>query len=391
MYVADTEEVKKIAALLFAVQKLPFGLWESELFQKLIELLNPDLAMLLPKTADSIRRMIKVLFTKQKSEVRELIVTSRHKICLAFDLWTSPNHLGMLGVVANWSDGRTIKRALLAMPNVEGRHTGQNLAKAIRKIETDFSFAPDRVVAHVVDYASNNGTTIEALGDENRTTQVFCVGHGYNLSARTLLNRLDNVPTTESDDGNQDDYGDDEEDENNIDHDREEDNNNNDGDDCKGNDGKTVMGPVTKIRELANHLSRSPHLQQLWKAKFGKGIPNDNTTRWNSVFTMIKSVTSQFKGPNTINEFLETADVDIKMKNKLIALRMEREEWNLLHDIEELLAPFECWTKKLEGGTSLLHYLTGRKRGKTNAIGGFDDVVGYGKCHPRIEKSHGKG
>jgi hypothetical protein len=338
IYVPDPEKLRTAMALLLSVNHVSFQFFETEQWQDFCHLMNPHAANLIPKTADSAKNMTKKVFEKQKTEVRKLLEKSPHKVCLSFDAWTSPNKYGMLGVVANWSDGNSTSRALLGLTDIEGKHTGPNIAKCIDKIESDFGVKRERVVAHVVDHAANNGTTIEALGDHDRTTQVFCVGHTFNLSARTFLKRLDEIPALNLNDTDNND-GDD----------------NGDAGEDDDNDGDTFMGPVAKIRELANHLSRSTHLMQLWDTAFKKRIAYDNKTRWNSTLTMIQSVKSQFAVPWLINDFLETADVDSKMAAKLAALTLSGEEWSLLDDIQKLLSPFAKWTKILEGATYLLH------------------------------------
>jgi hypothetical protein len=46
-----------------------------------------------------------------------------------FDLWTSPNHRAILGVIAHWVDSTgCLQRVLLGLRRFRGTHTGANQA-----------------------------------------------------------------------------------------------------------------------------------------------------------------------------------------------------------------------------------------------------------------------
>jgi len=49
------------------------------------------------------------------------------RIHFNFDLWSSPNHCALLGIVAHWVClAGILQRTLLSLSRFRGRHTGEN-------------------------------------------------------------------------------------------------------------------------------------------------------------------------------------------------------------------------------------------------------------------------
>jgi hypothetical protein len=68
--------------------------------------------------------------------------SERSKIHISCDLWTSSNSLAILGVVAHFvtEDGR-LQRCVLALKDIIGKHTGENLAQAMVEVLEEWRFA----------------------------------------------------------------------------------------------------------------------------------------------------------------------------------------------------------------------------------------------------------
>ena len=316
IYVPDAEEYAECLVKLVAVNHRPFQFIESDEMKNFIRLMNPDAFDLLPKSADWLRTNAMRLFKQQKAQISKWLETLPYRPSLAFDAWSSPNGLAMLGIVAYWYDGDGSSTCvLLGMREIDGSHTGKNLAKIIEDIEREYTINPDDVVAHVSDNAANNGTTLDALGDPSRSTQVRCVGHSLNLSAKDALNLIDNRTGNDAD--------------------------------------ETTTGPISKIRQLAIHVHRSTHLHQLWRKCFKNNIARDNKTRWNSVLTMLDSVLKQ-TSCLYLSRWIESVDIETPMKAKLQELALTQDEWNTLEDVQKILKPLQDCTMKLQGTVSLV-------------------------------------
>jgi hypothetical protein len=95
-------------------------------------------------------------------DVKEALSKARSRINLSFDVWSSPNHLSLLGIVAYWIDEKCeLKTALLALRPVEGYH-GYQAAEVIAPVIKSFGIE-NNVGAFQMDNASNNDIAISAL------------------------------------------------------------------------------------------------------------------------------------------------------------------------------------------------------------------------------------
>lgn len=86
---------------------LAISLIESTVFIELLTVLYPSLGQskLLPGK-DTMRAWIIDAFEVRKKRMRTMLQKSESKIHFSFDLWTSPNHLALLGIMAHFIDAR---------------------------------------------------------------------------------------------------------------------------------------------------------------------------------------------------------------------------------------------------------------------------------------------
>ena len=81
------------------------------------------------------------------------------------DLWTSPNSLAILGVVAHYITAtRKLDHSILALQEVDSEHTSANQATKIMQVIEDYGIE-NKVGYFVMDNASNNDTLIKHLSD----------------------------------------------------------------------------------------------------------------------------------------------------------------------------------------------------------------------------------
>jgi len=113
------------------------------------------------------------------------------QIHLSFDLWTARNLLSLNGIVAHFIDADARKCTfLLGLPQIEGSHTGENIAESVGAIIGEFNIQ-DRIGYFVLDNAGNNDTCIEALAAEfgfnPKHRHLRCTGHIINLVVKAFL------------------------------------------------------------------------------------------------------------------------------------------------------------------------------------------------------------
>jgi hypothetical protein len=337
VYVPDRAEFGKRLAKLVAAKHLSFSFIECPEWQDLMQFLLPDAWDTLPRSADFVRDSAVRLYKEQKTEICKEWSILPYRPTLSFDVYTASNHLPILGVVGYRHDGHGgTDCILLGMRIIDGSHTGKNQATIIETLKQEYGIEPEDVVAHVVDHASNNGTALDALGDIDRSTRVGCNGHSLNLAARAFLNELDNKTSANEstdemipDEAMMDEAVTDE-----------------------AVTNVTTMGPISKIRQLAIYVNRSPPIYQQWLKTFKTNIKKDNKTRWNSVVAMLDSVLGRTSCPK-LTEFLNHPKMETSMKGKLQELEISQCEWNTLEAAQKLLKPLETCTMKLQGATSL--------------------------------------
>ena len=77
-------------------------------------------------------------YKKQRLSVKIELARAKAVIHISFDLWTSPNSLGMAAVIAHFLDKDLKKKSLLiGMRRVRGSRRGENTAEAITPVLID--------------------------------------------------------------------------------------------------------------------------------------------------------------------------------------------------------------------------------------------------------------
>lgn len=126
-----------------------------------------------------------------------MIHSARSKIHISCDLWTSSNSLAILGVVAHFvtEDGK-LQRCVLALKDIIGKHTGENLAQAMVEVLEEWRF-DSKLGYFVMDNAENNDTMMDPLKRElarhwhikydPKTHRLRCQGHIINLALQSFL------------------------------------------------------------------------------------------------------------------------------------------------------------------------------------------------------------
>ena len=93
-------------------------------------------------------------------ELRNAFHKSDGQIHFSFDIWTSPNSLTMIGVIAYWIDEKQqLQTALLGLRQLIGQHSGENMALKVLEIIKDFEIG-SRIGHFMADNVSSNDTCI---------------------------------------------------------------------------------------------------------------------------------------------------------------------------------------------------------------------------------------
>jgi hypothetical protein len=104
-------------------------------FRAFLIYLNANINIYLPSSATSIGEWVLRQFDIEKGRIRKRIQSARSKVHISCDLWTAPNSLPVLGVVAHYiSEDNILESSTLAMVELQGKHEGDNIAPNVVRI-----------------------------------------------------------------------------------------------------------------------------------------------------------------------------------------------------------------------------------------------------------------
>jgi hypothetical protein len=107
------------------------------------------------------------------------------------DIWSAPNDLEMLGVVAHWIDEhRCARRSLIGLRELPEGHAGSEWASLIADLMDQYRIG-EKLGYFRMDNAANNDTALRALSQhfviEEHEQRLRCFGHVVNLVVKALL------------------------------------------------------------------------------------------------------------------------------------------------------------------------------------------------------------
>ncbi|OAQ61297.1 transposase [Purpureocillium lilacinum] len=296
------------------------------------------------------RRQLEVVFDSKKCFVQQSLREAIKKIHVAFDLWTSPNRYAIVAVSGHFLDkeGRQQQR-LLALTRQPGPHAGGNIAHTLRRVVEDWQIE-DMIGTLVSDNATNNDTCADhffrAIGSalthgDRVERRMRCYGHILNLVGRAFL------------------YGEDgktfeQENQRLLDADLIE-------DDLRH---WRHRGPVGRLRNTIKPIRASPQRSERFQTLASEADDQDawlihqessrelqlilsNETRWNSTYQMIERALRKHGHLQTFlieNQMEEDASKRLPAEDVL-----HPEDWRLLVELKEILAPLYFQTMRCQG------------------------------------------
>jgi hypothetical protein len=167
--------------------------FETESFRVLIKAANPEAAASLWASRTSVSRYVLRLYDFIKPIVVTELSRSLSKIHISFDGWTTKGgKQGYLGLVAHFvNHAGDLIDLPIALPQLIGAHSGDNIAQVVLKVFKNFSILSSQVGYFVLDNAANDDTAIAVLGDalgfDPIKRRLRCAPHTINLVGQTLL------------------------------------------------------------------------------------------------------------------------------------------------------------------------------------------------------------
>jgi hypothetical protein len=93
-------------------------------FRALLYYLNLEIDNWLPNSIPTIRTWTLRAYEAQKQQIKHLVQAALSKVHFTVDLWTSPNSLAILGMIAHYmSKLGQLEHSILALQELDGEHT----------------------------------------------------------------------------------------------------------------------------------------------------------------------------------------------------------------------------------------------------------------------------
>ena len=166
---------------------------EDEDFRSMLREANPTVDRCLV-TGDSIRRWVVADYQVAQEEVCAVIATARSRIHISFDLWTSPNGLGIVAVIAHFVGVRNeAQSVLIAMKRMVTKHDGKLIGQVIIPVLESYGIGPRNLGIFMADNAGSNDTAMEEIlrvlrpGVTVPEVRGRCLAHVVNLVAKAYL------------------------------------------------------------------------------------------------------------------------------------------------------------------------------------------------------------
>jgi hypothetical protein len=132
-------------------------------FRDLLFFLNPGINTWLPTDHHTITNWTLAAYKSEKQLVQQGLQSAQSKIHFTVDLWTSTNSKALLGIISHYfADNGDLRQSVLALRELEGRHTGDNQARLIMRVIEEYGIA-SKLGYFMMDNAENNETMMRAL------------------------------------------------------------------------------------------------------------------------------------------------------------------------------------------------------------------------------------
>jgi hAT family C-terminal dimerisation region len=353
----DWERLKLYLIEWIVVMHITFSQVESKWFRRFLGSLSPTLEGWIPRAGNTVKKWILAEFELRRERVKNRLHASKSRIHLSFDLWTSPNNFAIVSVVGHFmGPSYKVETTLLGLRRLRGKHTGENIAEAVISVVKKYGLTSDQIGWFVLDNASSNDTCVAEIlkgldiDDTVEHRRLRCLGHIINLAAKSFLFGADSDIFEKEVDSVQ------------LEEEQVE------------RDLWRRRGPVGKLHNVVKYIRTTPQRREEFEdivrgelqrqkdriartalpdeeAEFVSKEPlaviQDNETRWNSVFCMIKRA---FILKDPLDLFIKralekpTKDCPLPRDDELSA-----QDWNTLAATQDLLQPFFDLTMRLQG------------------------------------------
>lgn len=311
-------------AQFITLHNLPHRIVESVQLRALILSVNYMAEDVLVQSHSSVPKILYNAFLAHKQTVKQKLHASTSKIHFSIDMWSSPSKTGYQAIVAHFIDSTVspakLAKALLALKEHKGSHGGEAQAGVFLEVVRDYGIQ-GKIGYFTTDNASSNDNMLRHIAMEipgfNPVKQrLRCQGHVINLAVQAFLFAKDREAMDEavrqlSQLARDELQGS----RSNIDTAKE----------------WRQLGPLGRAHNTVNHMRSSTQHYQDFKSRAGRSIPKDNSTRWNSWYSLLHVL---LKTRVHVNNYQDDH------YNDLEGDILTRADWDELQEYHNFLKPF---------------------------------------------------
>ena len=237
------------------MHEYPFNIVEHDYLVKFIHSLRPSFPI---KSRPCVKKDIVNIYKEEKAKLYDYFKTLQCRFSTTMDMWTSGQNKGYMCITAHWIDDNwCMQKRIIKFMNVEGQHSGKNLALHFYDCIVDWNL-DRRLLALSLDNAAANDKCAETLVMKfNKKTPLICDGVFFHVRC---LNHILNLVAQ---------------------------------------DGlKTIGKAISNIRNTVSIVKNSTQQYEEFKKCALECDLNENAelsldvpTRWNSTYDMLKAAT----------------------------------------------------------------------------------------------------
>lgn len=105
-------DFQKAVVAFVVICQLSLSLMVNDLFVELLKVIYPTIGKLLPLATGTIRTWVLNSFNLRKQRLKQDMARSLSRIHFSFDLWSSTNHLALLGIIAHYIDHNGVNQTV---------------------------------------------------------------------------------------------------------------------------------------------------------------------------------------------------------------------------------------------------------------------------------------
>ena len=111
---------------------ISFRMVECVEFRALFQFIDDTVNDWLPQSHNTVKEWVVRTFELEKDHIKTSLLNALSKIHISCDLWTSPNSLAILGIVAHFiTENGDLRHPVLALCELKEEHTRENISEVI--------------------------------------------------------------------------------------------------------------------------------------------------------------------------------------------------------------------------------------------------------------------